>query len=115
MAITSTSSSNTAPDQEQATTSNTFPEQREAYHHNKDENSNEFFVSSGLQAGLKNRMINLIALCGIIGPGCLIGIGSALAKGGPVGMLVGFTIVDSSLKVLEQLCPSFTLSFGSWL
>ena len=50
-------------------------------------------LESGLKAGLKNRMINLIALCGIIGPGVFIGMGNALASGGPVGLLVGFSIV----------------------
>ncbi|ODV82519.1 hypothetical protein CANARDRAFT_30774 [[Candida] arabinofermentans NRRL YB-2248] len=50
-------------------------------------------LESGLKAGLKDRMINLIALCGIIGPGCLIGMGNMLAEGGPVGMIVGYAIV----------------------
>lgn len=62
----------------------------EGYRKDADGNA---FVLSGLKAGVKNRMINLISLCGIIGPGCLIGMGGALAKGGPVGLIVGFTII----------------------
>ncbi|QPG75180.1 hypothetical protein FOA43_002529 [Brettanomyces nanus] len=48
---------------------------------------------NGLKAGLKNRHLNLIALCGLIGPGVLIGFASALTAGGPVGLLVGFIVV----------------------
>lgn len=48
---------------------------------------------NGLKAGLKNRMVNMIALCGIVGPGCFIGMGNMLALGGPVGLIVGFAIV----------------------
>ncbi|QPG77402.1 hypothetical protein FOA43_004816 [Brettanomyces nanus] len=62
--------------------------------------SGDAFVENGLKAGIKNRMINLIALCGIIGPGCLIGMGGALAKGGPVGLLVGFTIIGVLVLVM---------------
>lgn len=61
-----------------------------AYHTN---GRGEEILNSGLQAGLKNRMINMIALCGLIGPGVMIGMGSALASGGPVGLVVGFAIV----------------------
>lgn len=61
-----------------------------AYHLNE---KGDEILNSGLQAGLKNRMINMIALCGLIGPGVMIGMGSALASGGPVGLIVGFAIV----------------------
>ncbi|GMM30307.1 Agp3 protein [Martiniozyma asiatica (nom. inval.)] len=61
-----------------------------AYHLNE---KGDEILDSGLKAGLKNRMINLIALCGLIGPGVFIGMGSALASGGPVGLIVGFAIV----------------------
>lgn len=63
---------------------------KEAYHENE---NGDVILYSGLKAGLKNRMINLIALCGLIGPGVFIGAGTALASGGPVGLLVGFAIV----------------------
>lgn len=63
---------------------------RQPYHKNS---KGDDILDNGLNAGLKNRMINLIALCGVIGPGVFIGISNALASGGPVGLLVGFSIV----------------------
>ncbi|VEU23447.1 DEKNAAC104600 [Brettanomyces naardenensis] len=65
-------------------------ESLEGYHRNS---KGEAFVKSGLKAGIRNRQINLIALCGIIGPGCLIGMGGSLAQSGPVALVVGFTII----------------------
>jgi amino acid transporter len=53
----------------------------------------EVLMANGLKAGLKNRMVNLIALCGIIGPGVFLGFGSMLVASGPAGMLVGFALV----------------------
>lgn len=50
-------------------------------------------LSNGLQPGLKNRMINLMAICGILGPGTFVGMGSMLATGGGAVMLAGFGIV----------------------
>lgn len=55
--------------------------------------SGDVLMSTGLKAGLKNRMVNLIALCGIIGPGVFMGFGSMLKVSGPAGMLAGFAIV----------------------
>lgn len=65
--------------------------------------NNEYgtFTENGLKAGLKNRMVNMIALCGIIGPGCLIGMGNMLKVGGPVGLIVGFAIV--SILILAMM------------
>lgn len=65
-------------------------QQSQAYHTNE---AGDEILQSGLKAGLKNRMINMIALCGLIGPGVMIGMGSALASGGPVGLIVGFSVV----------------------
>lgn len=62
----------------------------DGYRQNED---GDEILDSGLKAGLKNRMINLIALCGLIGPGVFIGMGNALKSGGPIGLLVGFAIV----------------------
>lgn len=53
----------------------------------------DVFLQSGLKAGLQNRMVNLIALCGIIGPGIFLGFANMLAASGPAGMLAGFAIV----------------------
>lgn len=76
----------------------------------------EVILESGLQAGLKNRMINLISICGIIGPGVFIGMGSALAAGGPVGLLVGFAVVGilvlSMMASIGELNSTFDFNFA---
>lgn len=41
-----------------------------AYHQNE---QGDVLLDTGLKAGLKDRMINLIAICGILGPGLFIG------------------------------------------
>ena len=73
-------------------------------------------LESGLKAGLKNRMINLIALCGIIGPGVFIGMGNALASGGPVGLLIGFSIVGilvfSMMGSIGEMNAAFDQNFA---
>jgi amino acid transporter len=61
-----------------------------AYHQH---DSGEVILNTGLKAGLKNRMVNLIALCGIIGPGVFLGFGNMLVASGPAGMLASFAIV----------------------
>jgi yeast amino acid transporter len=48
---------------------------------------------SGVKRGLKTRHLSLMALAGIIGPGLLVGAGSALASGGPASLLIGFGII----------------------
>lgn len=84
-----------------------------AYHENE---YGEEILDSGLQAGLKNRMINLIALCGLIGPGVFIGMGSALRSGGPVGLLVGFSIVGilvfSMMNSIGELNAAYDQNFA---
>ncbi|SCW00412.1 LAFE_0C03620g1_1 [Lachancea fermentati] len=58
-------------------------------------------LKNGLKPGLKNRMINLMAICGILGPGAFVGMGSMLRTGGGAGMLVGFAIV--ALLVISMM------------
>lgn len=83
------------------------------YHENE---YGEEILDSGLQAGLKNRMINLIALCGLIGPGVFIGMGSALRSGGPVGLLVGFAVVGilvfSMMNSIGELNAAYDQNFA---
>lgn len=85
----------------------------QAYHENK---AGDEILDSGLKAGLKNRMINLIALCGIIGPGVFVGMGSALASGGPVGLLAGFAIVGilvlSMMNSIGEMNAAFDQNFA---
>lgn len=84
-----------------------------AYHENE---YGEEILDNGLQAGLKNRMINLIALCGLIGPGVFIGMGSALRSGGPVGLLVGFAVVGimvfSMMNSIGEMNAAYDQNFA---
>ncbi|KAL8960415.1 MAG: hypothetical protein Q9193_002874 [Seirophora villosa] len=48
---------------------------------------------SSLHRGLKSRQITMIAIGGAIGTGLIIGTGSALAKAGPLSILISYTIV----------------------
>lgn len=45
---------------------------------------------SGVQRRLKARHLSMIALGGTIGTGLFVGSGGALAKGGPIGALLGY-------------------------
>ena len=53
----------------------------------------ELMLDNGLKPGLKNRMINLMAICGILGPGVFVGMGSMLKTGGGAGT-VSYTHLD---------------------
>lgn len=48
-----------------------------------------------VRQGLKQRHIQMIALAGTIGTGLFLGSGRALARSGPLGTLLGYTIVGS--------------------
>ncbi|GAA5847632.1 hypothetical protein JCM5353_004163 [Sporobolomyces roseus] len=48
-----------------------------------------------LHRGLKARQISMIALGGSIGTGLVIGSGSGLTKGGPVGLLIAYIIMGA--------------------
>ncbi|KAI5863654.1 putative amino acid transporter [Durotheca rogersii] len=68
---------------------------------------------SGVKRGLKTRHLSMMALAGIIGPGLLVGSGSALAGGGPASLIIGFGLVGiiafsvmQSIGELTTLYPS---------
>ncbi|KAI9933559.1 hypothetical protein ASPWEDRAFT_61416 [Aspergillus wentii DTO 134E9] len=46
-----------------------------------------------LKRKLQSRHLQMIAIGGIIGPGLLVGSGSALSQGGPAGVLISFSLV----------------------
>lgn len=46
-----------------------------------------------LHRGLNSRQISMIAIGGAVGTGLIIGSGTALARGGPLGMLLGYSIM----------------------
>lgn len=75
----------------------------------------ELMLDNGLKPGLKNRMINLMAICGILGPGVFVGMGSMLKTGGGAGMLTGFAIVGalvlSMMFSIGELNATFDFNF----
>lgn len=48
-----------------------------------------------VRQGLKSRHIQMIALAGTIGTGLFLGSGMALARGGPLGILLGYSLTGS--------------------
>ncbi|KAE9410882.1 amino acid permease [Gymnopus androsaceus JB14] len=52
-------------------------------------------TGQGLHRQLKNRHIAMISIGGVIGTGLFLGTGTALAHGGPVGLLLGYMTVGS--------------------
>ncbi|KZO96982.1 amino acid permease [Calocera viscosa TUFC12733] len=49
----------------------------------------------GLKRQLKNRHIAMISIGGVIGTGLFLGTAGSLASGGPVGLLLGYTVVGT--------------------
>lgn len=83
-------------------------------------------VTEDLHRGLSARLINMIALAGIIGTGLFLGTGKSLATGGPLSLLITYAIIGVivymtmlSLGEMSTLIPvsgSFTTyskRFGS--
>ena len=50
-------------------------------------------IEDGLRRGLKGRQFVIIALGSIIGPGCYYGLGYGIYEAGPLGLLIGFSVV----------------------
>jgi len=60
---------------------------------------------STLKRQLKNRHIAMISIGGVIGTGLFLGTATSLANGGPLGLLLGYTIVGT-------VCYSVMISLG---
>ncbi|MFI6492318.1 amino acid permease [Streptomyces sp. NPDC050564] len=58
--------------------------------------------SSGLQAGLKNRHLSMIAIGGVIGAGLFVGSGSGIAAAGP-GILVSYALVGVLVVLVMRM------------
>src|SRR3954452_2595807 len=57
---------------------------------------------SGLQAGLKNRHLSMIAIGGVIGAGLFVGSGSGIAAAGP-GILVSYALVGALVVLVMRM------------
>ncbi|CAE6441249.1 unnamed protein product [Rhizoctonia solani] len=81
-----------------------------------DEGGKQVFPENGVHRKLKARHLAMIALGGTIGTGLFVGSGGALAKGGPVGILLGYFImgivVYSVMIALGEMATLFPVSGG---
>lgn len=68
-------------------------------------------LDDGLRRGLKGRHFVIIALGSIIGPGTFWGLGYAIFLSGPLGALLGFSIVGVSVWFLMQSVGEITTLF----
>ncbi|MEE1836811.1 amino acid permease [Streptomyces sp. SP17KL33] len=57
---------------------------------------------SGLQAGLKNRHLSMIAIGGVIGAGLFVGSGSGIAAAGP-GILISYALVGVLVVLVMRM------------
>ncbi|KAJ6630751.1 dicarbixylic amino acid permease [Mycena sp. CBHHK59/15] len=63
------------------------------YSSSDSEDFNELSSENRLHRGLKARQISMIALGGAVGTGLIIGSGTALTRGGPLGIFLGYGFV----------------------
>lgn len=69
------------------------------------------FKEEGVRVGLKQRHIQMLALAGAIGTGIFLGSGKALARAGPVSLLLGYATVGSIvIAMMLSLCEVATLA-----
>ncbi|KAG8678920.1 hypothetical protein FRC09_019416, partial [Ceratobasidium sp. 395] len=68
----------------------------------------EYPVERKLQRQLKNRHIAMISIGGVIGTGLFLGTAGALRHGGPIGLLLGYTVVGT-------ICYSVMVSLGEMI
>ncbi|KAK2812444.1 hypothetical protein FQN50_001445 [Emmonsiellopsis sp. PD_5] len=69
--------------------------------------------SQHLHRKLGVKEVQLFALSAAIGTGIFVGIGNALPKAGPAGLLIGFLIWGTSEMVVYMPVHSATITFGS--
>ncbi|RDW88403.1 hypothetical protein BP6252_00435 [Coleophoma cylindrospora] len=68
-------------------------------------------IEDGLRRGLLGRHVTLISLASVIGASCFYGFGYALYLSGPLGALIGFSIVGFSVWALMQAIGEVTTMF----
>lgn len=76
-----------------ATVHDVQPEEHHSSTLDDNEGYNEPPREQSLHRGLKARQISMIALGGAVGTGLIIGSGTALRRGGPLGLLLGYAFV----------------------
>ncbi len=59
-------------------------------------------TGSGLQAGLKNRHLSMIAIGGVIGAGLFVGSSSGIATAGP-GILLSYALVGTLVVLVMRM------------
>lgn len=67
-------------------------------------------IDDGLRRGLKGRQFMIIALGSIIGPGCFYGLGYGIYEAGPLGLLIGFSVVGMFIYQCEGVHGMFELT-----
>ncbi|KAF7294979.1 AA-permease domain-containing protein [Mycena indigotica] len=65
------------------------------YYHDPNELNDPTSVDHSLHRGLTARQISMIALGGAVGTGLIIGSGTALTRGGPLGLFLGYLYVGA--------------------
>ncbi|ORY79319.1 amino acid permease/ SLC12A domain-containing protein [Leucosporidium creatinivorum] len=103
--------------------SDTYPDVEKQQANSGEKHTGQATVLHGLDASaadgtvhrnLKSRHLQMIALGGTIGTGLFVGAGGALATGGPLGILLGYTImgcvVYSMMIALGEMCTLYPVS-----
>ncbi|MCC8341141.1 amino acid permease [Streptomyces sp. R1] len=66
--------------------------------------------SSGLQAGLKNRHLSMIAIGGVIGAGLFVGSGSGIAAAGPA-ILLSYVLVGALVIMVMRMLGEMSAAY----
>ncbi|KAI2464791.1 amino acid permease/ SLC12A domain-containing protein [Annulohypoxylon bovei var. microspora] len=73
--------------------------------------SNGNVIDDGLQRGLKNRHLQMIAFGGVVGASIWYGTGTAISYSGPVGALICFLIIGIDVYFVMQSLGEMTTLF----